>query len=205
MHPIWNITAHGTTFGEPTEAPKELYWLDPKGHQNFWCSVAGGTSGSSSSPRTELREVTAEGKGLNWLAKDRGHVMLGELRLELIPSSLKVIVGQIHAHGAKNPFLMVSWWKGEARIDFRPKVDGPTQTLARIPCKVGQSFKYLLSVNEGRLSVNLNGIIGTADISEEWEQFPFYFKAGAYVIDHEGPVTEGGWVVYEKLDVLHDE
>ncbi|WP_161492844.1 polysaccharide lyase family 7 protein [Pseudomonas putida] len=35
------------------------------------------------------------------------------------------------------------------------------------------------------------------------EKLPFYFKAGAYVIDNKGAATEGGLVVYETFEVLN--
>lgn len=200
----WNITASGITYASPAEAPSKLYWVDPKQQENFWCPVTGGTSGSSSSPRTELREVTAEGKPYNFLSNVGQHIMRGAVRGELAPSSKKVIIAQIHAHGASNPFLMVSWWNDEMRIDARPAPDANTTTLARIKCTAGQVGKFTLAVMDGILSVNLSNISKVVPIDPSWDQFPFYFKRGAYVIDHEGPETEGGWIVYESSSVEHN-
>lgn len=203
MFNFGNITAHGETYLFPEQPPHDLVWVDPKGHTNFWCSVQGDTSGSSSSPRTESRETLPEsGAPYNWTAGGSVHSMSGRVRVELVPSSGKVIIAQIHAHKAPNPFVMVTWWNGVARIDVRPTPNGPTLKVLTVPCAVGEAFEYSLEVDaSGVLHCTLNGQTYHVQINAEWAQFPFYFKAGAYVIDHDGPVTEGGWVVYEAFAV----
>ncbi len=200
----WNITAHGTTYDYFSESPSELFWIDPKLHYNFWCSVLGGTSGSSSSPRTELREVyDFSRKGLNWSPFEGVHTLAGTVRVELAPSSQKVIIGQVHAHGASNPFLMLAWWNGELRIQARPTPNGELINLARIPCRLSDARKYQINVGNGEVVANLSGVVASCPIDQAWSAYPFYFKAGAYVIDHEGEWHEGGWVVYEELKVEH--
>jgi hypothetical protein len=128
--------------------------------------------------------------------------MSGRVRLELIPSSGKVIIGQIHAHKASNPFLMVTWWNGVARIDVRPTPNGATLKVLSVPCALGETFEYSLEVDaSGVLHCTLNGLTYHIQVNAGWAEYPFYFKAGAYVIDHDGPETEGGWVVYEAFAV----
>ncbi|KEY88735.1 hypothetical protein PC358_06280 [Pseudomonas capeferrum] len=69
---------------------------------------------------------------------------------------------------------------------------------------LGQPFEYSVQVDAtGELSVQLDTLFGNATVNTAWDKFPFYFKAGSYVIDNEGPVTEGGWVVYESFDVFN--
>ena len=63
---------------------------------------------------------------------------------------------------------------------------------------------YSIEVSDGRLTIVFNGKGFECPLDEAWSKFPFYFKAGAYVIDNVGPPTEGGWVVYENLEVLHE-
>lgn len=205
MKNFGNITAHGQVYLHPEKPPADLFWVDPKGHENFWCSVNGDTSGSSSSPRTEGRETLPDtAVSFNWLVGDIDHAMTGTVRVELAPSSGKVIVGQIHAHGAPNPFLMVTWWNGVARIDLRTDPLGAASKFISVPCQLGESFTYALMIEpDHTIAVVLNSQVKTAEISWAWDQYPFYFKRGAYVIDHEGPDTEGGWVVYEDSNVVH--
>lgn len=199
-----NITAHGQLYLHPAKPPANLVWTDPKGHTNYWCSVTGGTSGSSSSPRTESRETLPDSAvNHNWNIDDTTHQMSGTVRVELAPSSGKVIVGQIHAHNAPNPFLMVTWWNGVARVDLRAKPQDAAGKVLSMTCALSKSFKYLVKITPDRqLYVNLNGLEYTMPVGAEWDQYPFYFKAGSYVIDSEGPAEEGGWVVYEEFDVI---
>jgi hypothetical protein len=204
-----NITAHGVEYKLPDKPPSELVWVDPKGHVNCWCSVLGGTSGSSSSPRTEFRETINEFSSdkYNWIVDGKTtHTLAGTVRVELAPSSGKVIVGQIHAHLAGNPFLMVTWWNGYIRVDMRFKPDGDAVNVLKLACPLSKSFKYLITISpEGIIHINLNGETFTTNVDTAWKACPFYYKFGAYCIDHEGPAEEGAWVVYEDFAALHDE
>jgi len=200
-----NITAHGSTYLYPEKPPADLVWTDPKGHTNFWCSVQGNTSGSSSSPRTESRETLPNsGEPYNWQVGNAVHTMSGRVRLELVPSSGKVIVGQIHANKASNPYLMLTWWNGVARVDIRDVPGSQTSKVLSVPCQLGEAFDYSLVIDSSRtITLTINGQSYQTKVSSLWDAYPFYFKAGAYVIDTEGPITEGGWVVYESFDVSH--
>jgi len=204
MYSFGNVTAHGTVYLYPDVPPSDLVWTDPKGHTNYWCSVQGDTSGSSSSPRTESRQTLPESsEPYNWRAGESLNAMFGTVRVELAPSSGKVIVGQIHASKAPNPFLMVTWWNGFARIDFRLTPTSSASKVLSVPCALGEAFEYGVVLGmDGVLHATINESYYVLDVSPLWDEYPFYFKAGAYVIDNDGPETEGGWVVYEKFDVI---
>ena len=206
MSHFGNITAHGVVYLHPDKPPADLVWTDPKGHTNYWCSVTGGTSGTSSNPRTEGRETIPDtATAYNWSVGEATHSMSGTVRVELAPSSGKVIVAQIHGHKAPDPFLMVTWWNGVARIDVRTDPAGPASKVIEVPCPLGKAFKYSVTIDQaGFMTLNLNGVLRSLPVSKAWDAYPFYFKQGAYVIDHEGPDTEGGWVVYEASQVLHE-
>ncbi|MEG0634844.1 MAG: polysaccharide lyase family 7 protein [Pseudomonas sp.] len=205
MNNFGNITAHGTLYLYPERPPQDLFWIDQLGHTNYWCSVQGGTSGTSKTPRTESRQTLPDSPvSFNWIRGSAKHSMAGRVRVESAPSSGKVIVGQIHGLNAPNPFLMVIWWNGFVRIDARDKPSSTTRTLLKKAIPLGQPFEYSVQVDAtGELSVQLDTLFGTATVNTAWDKFPFYFKAGSYVIDNEGPVTEGGWVVYESFDVFN--
>lgn len=205
MFTFGNITAHGITYLYPEKPPCNLVWQDPKGHTNYWCSVMGDTSGSSSNPRTEGRETWPNsGEPYNWIAGSGTHYMSGVVRVELAPSSGKVIVGQIHGYKAPNPFLMVTWWNGYARVDLRTSPTGNAVKVLSVPCGLGQSFKYSVEVDEsGKLHVFLEDMYYGVVVDQAWTAYPFFFKAGAYVIDNNGPINEGGWAVYEQFDVFN--
>ncbi len=198
-----NITAHGQVYLLPEKPPSNLVWIDPKGHTNYWCSVQGDTSGTSSSPRTEGRQTyPMSSENYNWTVGDATHSMSGTVRVELAPSSGKVIVAQCHGYKAPNPFVMVTWWNGFARVDLRTSPLGNATKVLSVPCVLGQPFKYSVEIDEsGVLNVNLNGLKYSLTVDSEWEKYPFFFKNGAYCIDNVGPSEEGSWVVYEEFNV----
>lgn len=199
-----NITASGMVYRFPKRPPSEQFWIDPKGHENFWQPVTGAASGSSASPRCEAREtVPGTSESYNWDPQVGLHIFSGEVRVEKVPSSGKVIFAQIHAHGADNPFLMVTWWNGYARIDARDEATGEARNLVKIPARLSQVIKFNLSIDLGVLIYNLMGNEGAHPIHESWAPYPFYDKRGAYCIDKDGTPDEGAWVVYEKSFVQH--
>nr|WP_298165861.1 polysaccharide lyase family 7 protein [uncultured Pseudomonas sp.] len=53
------------------------------------------------------------------------------------------------------------------------------------------------------MTVNLHGLTYSTTIDPSWDGKRFYFKAGMYVIDNEGPETEGGRVEMYSLDLQH--
>jgi len=205
MNNFGNITAHGTHYLYPERPPQDLFWTDQNGHTNYWCSVQGGTSGTSKSPRTESRQTFPDSaESFNWVRGSAKHSMTGRVRVEAVPSKGKVIVGQIHGLNAPNPFLMVIWWNGVVRIYARDRPGSKTRTLLKKAIPLGQPFDYSVQVDDsGELSVCLDTLSASAAVSETWDKFAFYFKAGSYVIDNEGLITEGGWVVYESFDVYN--
>ncbi len=202
-----NITAHGITYLHPEKPPCNLVWQDPKGHTNYWCSVLGDTSGSSSSPRTEGRQTHPNSsESYNWTVGEVNHSMSGVVRVELAPSSGKVIVGQIHAVKGPNPFVMVTWWNGYARVDVRTIPTGNAAKVLSVPVALGETFSYSLEVDSsGVLDITLNNLTYIVTVDTAWQQYPFFFKAGAYVIDNVGEAEEGGWVVYEQFEVFNGE
>ncbi len=200
-----NITAHGITYLYPEKPPCNLVWQDPKGHTNYWCSVQGDTSGSSSSPRTESRETYPNSsESYNWICGSANHAMSGTVRVELAPSSGKVIVGQ--CHGSVAPFVMVTWWNGVARVDVRATPTGSATKVLSVPVALGEAFSYSVEVDSsGVLDITLNNLTYIVTVDTAWQQYPFFFKNGAYCIDNVGTPEEGSWVVYEEFNVFSGE
>lgn len=202
------ITASGVVYNlhEGQTPPCNLHWKDPNGHWNFWCPVTGGLSGSSEYPRTEYRETEElTSNTRNWKVSDFDNThMNGILRIVKVPSSGKVIFAQVHAVDAPGPFVKLFRLGDELRAEvrFRPgHTESPTVIRTFI---TGSTVTYGISVSRtGALTIVLNGNRFECPIDIEWHPFEFYFKAGAYVIDNEGDDTEGGWVVYESLNVFH--
>lgn len=206
-----NISADGSTFLNGfTPPPCKLHWQDPDGHWNFWCPVNSATQGSSASPRTEYRETPPNSNdSFNWDYKDfDSNRMEGIAVIRRLPSSKKVIFAQLHAQGAPGPFIKLLQLGQELRAEVRFKPnDGASPAVLRIPVPATSGparANYSIEVTRyGQLIIVLNGQQFLYPVDPEWATYPFYFKAGAYVIDNTGPSTEGGWVTYEHLAVFH--
>ena len=66
------------------------------------------------------------------------------------------------------------------------------------------SFDYSFKVSpSGRLDVEVAGLQYSTTINTAWSKKAFYFKAGNYIPDNQGPATEGGRVTVHALQVGH--
>ncbi len=105
--------------------------------------------------------------------------MAGRVRVEAVPSSGKVIIGQIHAVNSPNPFLMVTWWSGSVRIESRNVPLGSARTLIEKAVPLGQSFNYSVQVDElGELSVFLDELRSASAVSSTWKNCRFTSRPG---------------------------
>ncbi|MBU3055842.1 polysaccharide lyase family 7 protein [Pseudomonas indica] len=93
-------------------------------------------------------------------------------------------------------------------MTFRPCFNNIT--VGGVTYRLGDVIEYSLEVTGGgQLVIGINGYRFETPTDVEWSATPFYFKAGAYVAVGNGgaglsdPSTEGGWVVYGALEVLH--
>jgi hypothetical protein len=206
-----NLSADGVTYLKGlTPPPCKLHWQDPDGHWHFWCPVDSATQGSSSSPRTEYRETgRTTNENFNWNPKDYLINRLeGTVVVRRVPSSQKVIFAQVHCQGGPGPFVKLLQLNQELRAEvrFHPE-DSASPAVLRCPISPVSGparANYSIDVtSDGRLIIILNGQRFEYPVDPAWASHPFYFKAGAYVIDNIGPSTEGGWVTYEHLVVIH--
>ena len=79
----------------------EYFYKDPDGSLVFWCPVTGVTTSGSSYPRSELRETKPDGTLYNWNVSDGTATLNATLAVNEVPSTGKVVVGQIHDNGAE--------------------------------------------------------------------------------------------------------
>jgi len=174
----------------------------------FWCPVAGATTEGSDYSRTELREVIDPQDDNQCWAAPGTHVLKARCRVAAVPSSQKVIIGQIHSStGKARPLIKLQFFKGrvEALVKESPS-KGRDLKLTFPDVGLDNDFDYRIELRDGILSIAVNDIVQTVNVYEkdpEWAQQKFYFKAGAYVQDDEGPTTEGGRVAFSLLHVSH--
>ncbi len=185
------------------------FYFDADGAMVFWCPVNGVTTEGTEYPRSELREMLEPNDpAVNWTAKGT-HVLTARCRVLEVPSDPKVVIGQIHSYSGKaKPLVKLQFYKG--RIEALVK-SSPTKgkDIKLVWPKVGldRDINYTIKLENGVLSITVNGKTQTQNIAKndpEWMKQNFYFKAGAYVQDNQGPATEGARISFSRLTVNHE-
>ena len=218
----WKLTlpvdASGTTDGKAAEiqAPQlaagytnaNYFFTGASGTMVFWCPVNGATTEQARFPRSELREMFDPADvSLNWTARGT-HLLEAQCRVTEVPSSQKVIIGQIHSYSGKaKPLIKLQFYKGriEALVKVSPQ-DGQDRKLVFPDVGLHNDIVYQIRLQDGLLSVTVNGMTQTENIFEndaDWANQTFYFKAGAYCQDNQGPESEGARISFSRLEVSH--
>ncbi len=217
FHP-WKLTL---PTGPPTEIqPAQLvsgyqdapYFTQSTSGTTFFAPVNGSHTANSSYARSELREMNLDGTLAAWRLADGTATMRATLKVEQVPSTGKVVVGQVHF--GSNPLVKLLYDPGnggELRALVRDKPGdsaSPSTTLAT-GIKPGQTFDYklytkLTPAGNYELRVQVNGVLRYVKrLDPVWGQERFYFKAGSYPQDNTGPSSEGGKVAFSALTVKH--
>lgn len=176
----------------------------------FWSPVTGTTKGSSSFPRSELRETFKDGKLRNWYYSEGTHTMRASLAVNKVPSEGRIVIGQVQSKDNPTPFvkLVYTQLRGvgyiQVMVRHRPyDVKSPVvMTYKSMP--LDYPFTYTLQVTKsGQLKVDVAGQQYEEKIHAAWAKKRFYFKAGVYTLDNRGPSTEGGKATFSALSVTH--
>ena len=140
--------------------------------------------------------------------------MRATLAVNKVPSSGKVVIGQIHAYDSQKPLVKVEYqYKSKtatgnivAKVRTRPDdAEGRVITIAT-GVRLDQDFSYLIHLSPGgALGISAAGSQWASKISATWRDKPLYFKAGVYVQDNTGPSSEGAQVTFRKLDIDHNK
>lgn len=220
----WKLTlptsTSGTTDGRPEEIPPEklsagyssdrFFYSGTNEEMVFWCPVNGVTTKGTDYPRTELREMIDPGDDNVCWAAPGTHVLDVRCRVSEVPSSQKVVIGQIHGYSGKaRPLIKLQFFKGriEALVKESP-TKGKDLKLTFPEVGLDKDFDYEIQLHDGLLNVSVNGSMQSIKVFEkdpEWAQQTLYFKVGAYVQDNEGPDSEGARVLISRLRVIHSE
>ena len=174
------------------------------GAMAFWCPVA--LNGSNGFPRSELRElVNPTNDNQNWTGFG-SHILDAQCAVLQIPSSQKVVIGQIHsATGAELPLVKLQYNSGRVEALVKQSPTDETDThLDFGPAEIGAPLNYELSLENGLLSVTVNGsnqAMNVFAIDPNWQFQTFFFKAGDYCQDNAGSADEGALVQFYRLSV----
>lgn len=177
----------------------------------FWAPVNGTTTESASYPRSELRETHADGSLRNWTYPSADNFLRAALSVSQVPSTGKIVIGQIHAHQSSAPLLKLEYQykeyaaSGNIVAKVRLKPDDPIQVITITSgIALNQRFTYVIHLTpNGTLSVNLNGLNWNTRVDSTWAVKPLYFKAGVYTQDNSGYETEAGAAQFDKLSIEH--
>lgn len=186
----------------------DYFHFDRDGRIVFWCPVNGVTTKNTDYARTELREMPDPADDNVCWAAPGTHVLSARCRVSEVPSSQKVIIGQIHGYSGKaNPLIKLQFFKGriEALVKEKAK-EGKDLKLTFTEVGLNNDFDYEIRLQDGLLTVTVNGASQTVNVFEkdpDWASQSLYFKAGAYVQDNEGPASEGARVSFSELSVSH--
>jgi hypothetical protein len=186
----------------------DYFFLNEQGQLVFWCPVDGAVTEGTEYPRTELREMLdTRDPSINWTSAGT-HLLDAECRVLALPSSEKVIIGQIHSYSGKaKPLIKLQYYKNrlEALVKTSP-LDGRDQKLTFDSLPLESEIRYQIKLQGDSLTLTVNGRSQSVNILENssaWAGQTFYFKAGCYVQDNLGSPSEGGRVVFSKLAVTH--
>lgn len=179
----------------------------------FWAPVTGSRTENAIYPRTELRETKADGSVNNWTYSQADNFLRAALMVNQVPSSGKIVIGQIHCYKSAEPLLKVEYQyketlkTGNIVAKFRRSPDGEIEviTIAQgVP--LNQRFSYSIHLTPaGGLTVNASDFMWNARLDPTWSTKLLYFKAGVYTQDNTGYATEGGAATFYKLTINHDK
>ncbi|MCY1357432.1 Alginate lyase [compost metagenome] len=188
----------------------DQYFKPTGGSIVFWTPVSGTSTGRSDFPRTELREAHADGKPHNWRYSEGSSSLSASLEVNQLPSVGGVIVGQIHALDNPYPLLKLSYrlerGVGYLEVTLRNKPSDKASpvvlTYKSMPLHTRFDYAFRVSPN-GQLDVDVAGLKYSTRLNSAWSKTYFYFKAGSYIPDNQGPASEGGRLVFHDLRVGH--
>jgi hypothetical protein len=177
----------------------------------FWAPVTGSKTDNAVYPRTELRETYASGAVYNWTYAQADNVLRASLEVDQVPSTGKIVIGQIHCYGSTEPLIKLEYQYKEklgngnlvAKFRLTPTSEPQVIQIAT-GVLLNARFTYSLHLTPaGNLTVNAADMQWTAKLDSTWNGKMLYFKAGVYTQDNTGYATEGGAATFYKLEIAH--
>lgn len=159
--------------------------------------LGGGSTPTSSYVRSELRELynwspCGDDGAANWSPNGK-HVLSGTLKVtDYYSSDPQTIVGQIHAKDSSKALLKLQWdgpnKDVRAIVNEDPSSGNPFSLDFGLIPGTGE-WSYVITLEDGKMTiaVTVNGstvtksvTFGSGDMSDDWNDHVYYFKAGNY-------------------------
>ncbi len=219
---LWELQEPVGSPGSPTtispaalEGPNgfqdSYFFTDPTdGAMTFWDPENGVTTANSSYPRSELREMNADGSEANWPVTGT-NTLSATLAVTQVPDH--VCVGQIHCGTAiqtgltatTKPLLELYYTSNgdiTLGIEVSPSGSQTSYDIANVP--LGTKFNYTIQLTgDGTITLVLNGITSTFTMPSSFVGYGEYFKAGNYD-QSAGDAGIGATVKFYALQVAHE-
>ena len=183
----------------------QFLYTGTDGAMSFWCPVIGALTTSATAPRTELRELLdGRNTDVNWAATGT-HILRGQCRVTQLPDTGAVIIGQVHGYPSQ-VLVKIQYDGAWVRASVHTSLTGGGDIPFYYYVGPDALVDYEIKIVDGVASVTVNGVTYSHDFFADdlaWRTTTYYFKAGAYLQDKSGPLTEGGRVSFYQLSVSH--
>jgi hypothetical protein len=218
---LWELQEPVGSAGSPTTiAPSALegpngyhdayFYLDGAGAMTFWDPENGVTTADSSYPRSELREMNADGTTANWPVFGT-NTLTATVAVTQVPDH--VCIGQIHIGSALDagvasstkPLLeLYDYADGsiEVGIENSPTGGQTQHMLASVPLGTKLTYSIVLT-GAGAISVTINGQTSSFTMPPAFAGYGEYFKAGDYDQTAGTDASVGATVKFYALAVSH--
>jgi hypothetical protein len=188
------------------------FQTDPvDGAMKFWDPENGVTTANSSYPRSELREMNADGSSANWPVAGT-NTLSATVAVTQVPDH--VCIGQIHVGSALEAGLAAStkplvelyyYASGDVQLGIEndPTAGGQTShAITNVP--LGTKLSYAIELTgAGVITLTLDGQSWTFAMPATFDGYGEYFKAGDYDQSAGTDGTVGATVKFYALHVTH--
>eukprot|EP00456_Euglypha_rotunda_P032135 TRINITY_DN2492_c0_g1_i4.p1 TRINITY_DN2492_c0_g1~~TRINITY_DN2492_c0_g1_i4.p1 ORF type:complete len:201 (+),score=27.78 TRINITY_DN2492_c0_g1_i4:89-604(+) len=167
----------------------------------FWCPENGAHTSGSNYPRSELREMPANGEWGN----TGTHEMNATCKISQLPQSGKLVIGQVHADGVSGScsiILELEMTNSDLVAHVRDKSCNNVQYTVGTGYALNTKISYQVKYQNGVLYCTTDRGSMPA-YSYSWNTYPLYFKAGDYVQDNSSSSTQGGLIHFYSLTTSH--
>ncbi|WP_048688265.1 polysaccharide lyase family 7 protein [Catenovulum maritimum] len=193
------------------------FWSDSEGlHFKVPMNLDGKTP-NTSYIRSELRELynwtpCESTSGANW-SYGGDHTLNATVRIDNYnPSSPKVVIGQIHGHDISYATIKLHW-EGDnkpIRVIYNETPSSSTPQSVNLGYVDSSGFfDYSIKMTNTGIELSAGGVTETItfgnELSNDWKDADFYFKAGLY--PQEKPSSSSTNVyqaTFSKVEVIHD-
>lgn len=183
-----------------TFSTSPYFYVNQKGDGVIFRAHSGGvTTKNSGYPRSELREMTDNGRQrADWSNNDGKHTMTIRQAITQVPAvKSHVVAGQIH--DANDDVVMIRLEKKKLFVES----DGEEIGVLDSDYKLGTIFTTKIEASDGHIKIDYNGL-QKVDVAKSGTGY--YFKAGCYTqsntLKGDDPSAYGEVIIYD-LQIRH--